>query len=236
MSACLQRGACDATAMLPVAGVNAGDVDDQLHTDQSATFHMIAQAWHVRAWQFVELQEVGVCKRVGALSSWPGVTCTATGAVVHVALPGQGLYSAANISWISLPTLINIERADFSNNRLSGTVPPFTLAWPRLRELDISGNLWTGRLPLQLLSAAHLRSLSVSNCPHLMATQAAILDAIAACAVAAQPAACVPPAWQLCCSPTREVMDVQLQQLVADYRANIQLLTALQAKGVHVYY
>ncbi|KAG2398340.1 hypothetical protein LR48_Vigan635s003700 [Vigna angularis] len=125
---------------------------------------------------------------------WEGIKCDENFRVIHLLLPSRGLAgfifpSLINLTALSLldlsqnrlsgnlpdqffSLLNHLQILDLSYNRLSGELPPFVAntSGNTIRELDLSSNLFHGKLPLSLLqhladaiAAGSLTSFNVSN-------------------------------------------------------------------------
>jgi Leucine-rich repeat (LRR) protein len=76
------------------------------------------------------------------MTTWFGITLSASGCVEKIELNNQNLVGTINTS---LDNMVNLQSLYLNNNRLSGSIPNFTL--PNLQFFVLSGNQLSGTMP-----------------------------------------------------------------------------------------
>ena len=94
------------------------------------------------------------------LRRWHGVQTNASGHVVGLSLPSNGLTGAIPAQ---LSDLQHLELLDLPGNQLTGAVPPDLGDLDRLELLDLSANQLSGQIPEGLGRLGELRSLRLEN-------------------------------------------------------------------------
>ncbi|KAE8721796.1 Cationic peroxidase 2 precursor [Hibiscus syriacus] len=92
-------------------------------------------------------------------SFWDGVRCV-NGRVTAIILENRGLSGAVSgDAFVLLSELITLS---FKNNSLSGNIMDFS-SNPKLKDIDLSNNMFDGRIPRSLLGLEFLQSLQLQD-------------------------------------------------------------------------
>ncbi len=103
-----------------------------------------------------------------ALTNWEGITTGGTPArVTRLELPNEGLSGAIPFNLANLDGLPELTHLDLSNNSLTGGIPQELSRLENLESLKLSGNSFTGCIPVTLMNVGtnDLSSVGLLYCP-----------------------------------------------------------------------